>query len=71
MPSVSICSILLGSDCAYRALSSAGTTIDAGVRIDNELTISHADCANRALSLTSSTSYACTTDFICHNRILL
>ena len=38
------------SNCAYRALTCARTAIDAECLVNYELTITHADSANGALS---------------------
>jgi hypothetical protein len=53
-------------DRAYGTLTCTSTTANALIRIDFELAISHADCANRALSFASTTSYAAVTNFECH-----
>lgn len=58
-------------DCSGRALSSAGTAVDAKICVDLELSISHADCANRALCFTSTTSYTSVTNCKCHDKFLL
>ena len=54
-------------DCTHRALSCAGTAVNALFRVDFKFSISCADCAYRALSLAGSTGYAAVTDTICHD----
>ncbi len=56
---------------ACRASACTGTAVDALRSINLELTVAHADRTNRALSLTSTTSYTSVTDYECHDYILL
>ena len=54
-----------------RAGTSAGTALDAGIRIDHVLSVSLGDSAYRALSLAGSAAYTRVADYICHSIILL
>ena len=56
---------------AGRACASAGTALDAGIRIDYVLSVSLGDRAYGALSLAGSAAYTRVADYICHVFILL
>lgn len=58
-------------DSAGGAGSCTGTALDAGVRVDFELSISCRDSAYGALSFASSAANASITNYICHDEILL
>ena len=52
-------------DSAYRAVASAGTAGNAGVRVDVVLSISLRDSAYRAVGFACSTGNACIRNYIC------
>ena len=62
---------LILCDSTNRALTCAGTAADALICIDFKLSVAHADSANGALCLTSSTCYTSITNNKCHNLFLL
>ena len=62
---------LILCDSTNGALTCAGTATDALICIDFELSVAHADSANGALCLTSSTCYTSITNNKCHNLFLL
>lgn len=57
--------LVLGS--ANGTYGSAGTTLDAGISIDNILAIASGDSGNGALSLAAAASYAIITNFVSHS----
>ena len=58
-------------DNLYGALSCARTAIDAGISVDNVLTIASGDSLYRALSCASAALQTTVVDYICHTKILL
>lgn len=54
-------------DSSYGASACAASAIDTLIGIDLELSVTHADCTNGAVSLTCATSNTSITNYICHN----
>ena len=57
---------LLGGRSAYRADIRAGTALEAGICIDNILSVSHRDCIDRTFRCAGAAADALVTDNICH-----